>query len=176
MDAYRIIGIKIPGLSVLFELESFTTIRRIFFMAIPFFAAGEVAERIRSVLPNGSNKQLLRCGLFLGIIVLWLSEIVLVTLLNWSNNIVLTFGLYPLVVITLSLLLEYPCSQYGKLAEKYRALADFTYYVHPLVIIILQKLAEIISVELKHTLLFVLTVLFSALAWYVYCKFSKRSN
>lgn len=118
----------------------------------------------------------MRSSLLLGIIVLWLAEIILVTHLNWSNNIVITVGLYPLVVITLSLLLEYPCSRYEQLAEKCHALADFTYYVHPLVIFVLQKVDKVIALDIEHTILFILTILFSVLILYIYYGIIKQPD
>lgn len=51
---------------------------------------------------------------------------------GWGNNIIITFGLYPLVAVTLLILLRNPLPAYRDFSDKCAALADFTYYSHPL--------------------------------------------
>ena len=160
--SYRGIGVHIPGLSALYEMESFTIIRRILLMGIPFFSAGMIVDKVRALISKYVNKKKVYAILLSVAIILWLVEILLVNFFNLSDNIVITLGLYPLVAVTIAMLIEYPCPQYAKLAGLCHNLADFTYYVHPLVILFLQMLASAVSISLDHTPLFILTVVLSA--------------
>ncbi|MBR4887943.1 MAG: acyltransferase, partial [Clostridia bacterium] len=166
--SYRTIGLQIPVLSALFGSDVFIVIRRIFLMGIPFFSAGAIVDWVESLLPSGLNRHAWNVGLLASAVALWLIEIAIVTNFNLSDNIVITPGLYLLVVSIFIFLQEWPCERHSTLADGCHLLADFTYYVHPLVIFILQKSAEFFSAKIEHTLLFVLTVIVSALAMYTY--------
>lgn len=174
--SYIAIGSKIPGLSVLFELESFTTIRRFFLMSIPFFSAGAVVDRVRRVLSKEPNTHVRRISLLLCAVVLWLLEIMIVTSQKLCDNVIITFGLYILVILLFSTLLEYPCAQHRTLSHICHSLSDFTYYIHPLILLILQKVSVAVSIAISNTIMFLLTIVISALLVYPYHKASRTAT
>lgn len=162
--SYRALGLRIPGLSALYTLEKFTAIRRILLMGFPFFLSGLLVSKI---LERLKRRRIAPGKLWLPWLVLvglWLLEIVLVRCMDWQENIILTFGLYPLTVATLVLLLCHPMPQHRELSRRCRTMADFTYYAHPLVITLLSFGAErALGREIPETLLFVLVVLITGL-------------
>ncbi len=129
--AYYNLAVQLPGLGSLFSFSQFNLIRRVLLMGFPFFICGyfvyKIEERIRGFI---ADKILYFSA---GIIVLiWLAEIYAVRMFGWENNIIITFGLYPLVAVTLLILLRNPLPAYRDFSDKCAALADFTYYSHPL--------------------------------------------
>lgn len=53
------------------------------------------------------------------------------------RNIVLTFGLYPLVLSTLTVLVQNPLPKLQGISDTSRKLANFTYYAHPALILLI---------------------------------------
>lgn len=148
--AYYEIGIKIPILGALFQSSHFEAIRRIFLMGFPFFCAGAI--RLEKL--NTKRIHLL----FLLSCVIFVAEIYLVTYLELSANVILTFGLYFLLVITLALLFRHPLPQYTKTASVARTIANFTYYSHPLFQYYIPKIGASLGFEVSALSLFFATI------------------
>ena len=155
--SYYEISIHIPVLENLFSFSHFNLIRRILLMGFPFFVSGYLVYKIREpTFHILTNKVLLFIEIV--VIIIWLAEIYLVRILKWQNNIIITFGLYLLVVFTLLILLRNPLPQYRTLSCKSRILANFTYYSHPLYIMGLNILADkLLHMNLTATPIFLLT-------------------
>lgn len=135
--SYYSIGIHIPVLQNLYQLECFDTIRHIFFMGIPFFAAGILVRRIiEGLLTTKSSTKALWLVFVVGLL-LFFGEILLVRKLALEKGITITLFLFPLIICILLLLLKYPLDRWNKLGWYGNKLASFTYYSHPLFINIL---------------------------------------
>lgn len=135
--AYYQLGIKIPGLRVLYQAQCFETIRKIFFMGIPFFVAGYAVPYL--------FKKISKSGIWL-----WtfcfinIFEIYFVTWKQWSNGVVLTFALYPLVLLTLVFCLQHPMKNLKPTIWQNRV-SKFIYFSHPLFVIIFKDLLSMTS-------------------------------
>ena len=157
--SYYSLGMRIPVLLKLFSSQSFTLIRRILLMAFPFFAAGSLV----GIIENFAKKHKISNSIFaialLGAFGCWLLEIYFVIHYHLQNNIIITFGLYILTVMVMVFLLKFPMPQARVISQQCRFLADFTYYAHPLVIILLTYVANMIGyIPMSETLMFILTV------------------
>ena len=90
---------------------------------------------------------------------LWLAEVAVAAAMGWLDNAAMTVGLYFVIVVTLLILLENPLPRFGAVSDKCRALANFTYYVHPFCIMCWTTAWELLfNGTIPQTLLFVLTV------------------
>lgn len=157
--SYSTVGQMIPGLAYLYHLDTFLLIRRMFLMGFPFFVAGIVADWIKSYCEENEIGLKTQAVVMAGVIGAWLIEIVVIAFLNLGNNIIITFGLYLLTVCVFTFPLMHPGS-YGKIAAQCRVSADWTYYVHPLVIIGIQGFGRSFGITIDNTLLFFLAILF----------------
>lgn len=53
--AYYQLGIKLPGLNVLYQMQNFETVRRVLLMGVPFFAAGYIVPYISDKIKKKWN-------------------------------------------------------------------------------------------------------------------------
>lgn len=150
--SYYEIGIKIPVLGTVIQSSHFETIRRILLMGFPFFCAGAVVLKLERL----SSKCVTL--LFLLSAAVFVAEIYLVTYFEISANIILTFGLYFLLIFTLQLLFRNPLPQCKKSAAAARTIANFTYYSHPLFQYFIPKAAAFFGFEIPAPVLFFLTI------------------
>ncbi len=165
--SYYTLGVRIPVLGTLFSHPDFIIVRRIFLMGLPFFICGHLVNIIQGKLLKSDNKKLF-VFLFVSAFV-WLAEIVLVIKAELQSNIIITFGLFLLVIAVMLILLKNPLPKSEKLSEKCRILANFTYYSHPLVMLIIKSVNE----DISKLVLFILTVIICAVIGLVLSAFSK---
>lgn len=166
--SYYSIGIKIPLLGQLYGFSEFLVIRRIFLMGLPFFICGQFVNKIRSKALKLGNSKLF---VFLAAaIAVWFAEILLVVKMGLQQNIIITFGLFPLVIAVMLFLLKNPLPKFRKLSEKCRILANFTYYSHPLIMLIVKALVPTI----QNLYLFIVTIAVAAVFGLILSKF--RNN
>ena len=144
------IGIKIPFLGALFQSPHFETIRRIFLMGFPFFCAGTI--RLKKLSTKSVHL------LFVLSCIIFIAEIYLVTYLELAANVILTFGLYFLVICTLELLFRHPLPQCQKSAATARTIANFTYYSHPLFNQSIPLIGTFLGFKVPSLLLFLATI------------------
>lgn len=176
--AYYELGIRIPVLGELFLLPQFNLVRRDLFMGVPFFACGYLVSRIQGWAESKVSDRRLYCLAGLAIVV-WLAEIQLVRVMEWETNIILTFGLYPLVVIALLILLRNPLPAYDDFSGRCSALAEFTYYSHPFCIQCLSWLGyRLLQREITATPMFFLTIAATATVGFLIdsCKRQRASR
>ncbi|MBQ8575359.1 MAG: acyltransferase [Clostridia bacterium] len=167
--SYYELGTKIPVLSTLYSFSDFTVIRRIFFMGFPFFVSGYFVSKIKDkILEKTSNFKLFMLLIFS--IVIWLAEIYTVIKLSWQTNIIITFGLYFLVIVVMLLLLNNPLPQFCRLSEKSRIIANFTYYAHPLFMLIIKSVYS----DTPKILLFLLTLFLTFVCGLILSKFNNK--
>ena len=158
--SYYSLGTRIPVLSLLFSSQYFTLIRRIVLMAFPFFAAGYLVDAIEKYVRKYKVSNGIIVITLLGAISCWLLEIYLVVHYHLQDNIVITFCLYILTVMVMVFLLRFPMPQAHTISQKCQILANFTYHAHPLTIILLTYVANMIGdITIHGTAMFFLTVL-----------------
>ena len=147
------VGVKIPVLSKLYNFFLFTDVRRIFLMGFPFFVAGGVVLKVKEkILPALNKKTSFLC--IASAVVVFLAEIIAVIKFNLQNTVVITFGLYPLVVLIVLLLFKFPMPNFNKISDKTRVYANFTYYAHPLLMNLLRIMAKVLHFNISQTVMF----------------------
>lgn len=146
--SYYGIGSRLPILNVMFDSGWFLSIRRIFLMGFPFTDLGWVISDGKLEL-HISKKHLLFVTALAAL--LFVSEIIAVTVSGMSRTIEITVFLYPLLFLLFQICLAYPLEGKCKLASACRDTANFTYFWHPLVILALQRVVN------ANLLLFVIT-------------------
>ena len=152
--AYDQIALRIPLLGQLILSPHFLVIRRYFLMGFPFFASGLLVRHLADRKPSDGALWISVCACA----VLWFAEIVVIRSFGTGSDIVITYGLYPLVVSVMLLLLRHPLPEHTQTAAICRSGANFMYYAHPLFITVLNAAAGLMSVRIPETLLFLLVI------------------
>lgn len=137
--SYYGIGSRLPILNVMFDSGWFLSIRRIFLMGFPFTVLGWVISE-RKLKLHISKKHLLFVTALVAL--LFVSEIIAVTVTGMSRTIEITLFLYPLLFLLFQICLAYPLEGKSKLASACRDTANFTYFWHPLVILALRRVVD----------------------------------
>ena len=137
--SYYGIGSRLPGLNVLFDSGWFLSIRRIFLMGFPFTALGwSISEgKLKLDIPK---KQLLFAATL--VTLLFVTEIIAVTVAGMSRTIEITVFLYPLLFLLFQICLAYPLEGKSRFASVCRNTANFTYFWHPLAILVLRRVLD----------------------------------
>lgn len=146
--SYYSIGNRLPVLNVLFNSGWFLSIRRIFFMGFPFTALGWTISQGQLKL-HIPKKYLLIATMLVAL--LFVAEIIIVTVTGMSRSIEITVFLYPLLFLLFQICLAYPIEWKSRLASFCRDIAYFTYFWHPLIILVLRRVVD------ANFLLFVIT-------------------
>lgn len=95
--SYYKLGSQIPIIGEIFQSGLFELIRRILLMGFPFFVSGYMVKKIEEKRKQVfATRYMLIC--WVPVCLVWLLEIVCVIWFGWQENIILTFGLYPLVI------------------------------------------------------------------------------
>lgn len=172
--SYYNLSVKIPILSNLFTSSQFLIVRRILLMGFPFFACGYLIYKIEDkFLKRTTNKQLFIIWIIVAVI--YIAEVYTVRILKWQNNIVLTFGLYLMILSILLILLKNPFPEYKSLSNKCKLLANFTYYSHPIFILLLTVFAKnILHAQISETPLFLLTTAITFVVGIVIYKWNNK--
>ena len=109
-------------------------------MGFPFTALGWTISEGKLKL-RISDKQLLIVTVLAAL--LFLVEIIAVTVTGMSRTIEITAFLYPLLFLMFQVCLAYPFAEKNRLASACRDTANFTYFWHPLVILVLERVVNI---------------------------------
>ena len=161
---YYGLGREIPVLNLFIELANFEWYRRIFFMGIPFFILGYF---VRHFEKQESNKGALFKTCLFGI--LFIGEVVVVNIINIQRNVVTTVFLYVFCMYVMILLLKNPLEKYGELGRKGRLIANYTFYIHPLII-----WALLLIKQWNNTILFMLTSVICIMSGLLLTKFNNK--
>ena len=137
--SYYGIGSGLPIMSTLFDSGRFLSVRRIFLMGFPFTALGWTISEGKLKL-RISKKHLLFATTLVAL--LFVAEIVAVTVTGMSRTIEITVFLYPLLFLLFQICLVYPLEGKGKIASACRDTANFTYFWHPVVILALRRVVN----------------------------------
>lgn len=171
--AYHKVAVQLPLLQRLFAFSQFNLIRRVVLMGFPYFTCGYLVYKIQQRFPKLPNQKLF--GLWLLSLAVWLAEILAVCAFGWQANIIITFGLYGLMVTTFLVLLYQPLPQRQTLAGACRVIANFTYYSHLFCKICLVYIAKhAFHTALPETPMFALTMILTFLGGVVIWKWNNR--
>ena len=168
------IGEKIPLLNKLYSFFLFTDIRRILFMGFPFFVAGGVVLKVREKVLHGLNKKTSFVYVLFAVIV-FLAEIAVVIKYNLQRTVVITFGLYLLVILIVLLLLKYPMSKLSHFSGKAKVYANFTYYAHPLILNLIRGVAGSMAISVTETFMFAITIAITCVIGIVIFKLNNKT-
>lgn len=153
--SYHELGMKIPGMNRLLALQQIEVIREVLLMGFPFFVSGYLAYLIKEKMLSGfSKKQVFSMWIITAIF--WLAEMFILRKLGWQLSFEVTVFLYPMLVFTILLLVKHPLPERKKAAGTCRAIANFSYYAHPFIIVCMQQIS---AARTGETLTFLLTVL-----------------
>jgi peptidoglycan/LPS O-acetylase OafA/YrhL len=118
-------------------------------MGLPFFMIGYVLIFLKNKYRDISNKKLIHVLIIF--VICFFAEIFFVLEFNLKRDIILTFFLYPLLISIMLLLINTPLLDKQNIAYRYRVMANFTYYVHPIIIILLSKFFNLTNLNVKET-------------------------
>lgn len=133
---YYEIGITIPQLKPLLEYENLMWVQRHWSMGLPFFMLGYFLNLLKPRIEKMQKKT--SSILVLVMLELFLIESVVIIVLGTCHDWMLSFSLYFLVGALMLFLLCHPAYKYNKTGYYCRCAANFTYYVHYMVIRIVQ--------------------------------------
>lgn len=172
--AYFSIFTDLPFLGTLYNYKYFNLIRRVLLMGFPFFSCGYLIYKVKDKILNKVGNKSLFCVLLITIFI-WLIEIYVVRNLGWQRSIVITFGLYLMLIVTFLILLKNPLSNYSLLSSKCKTIANFTYYSHPFYMILINFVGQrIFPGYITETMLFVLTTLLTTLSGFIINKINNK--
>lgn len=163
--SYYGIGSGLPISSALFDSGWFLSVRRIFLMGFPFTALGWMISEGKLKL-RISKKHLLFATTLVAL--LFVAEIVAVTVTGMSRTIEITVFLYPLLFLLFQICLVYPLERKSDLASSCCDTANFTYFWHPLVILALRRVVN------ANFLLFTITTVICLLLGFGYHSLKNR--
>ncbi len=169
--SYYEIGAKIPLLASVYNSSLFTIIRRVIMMGLPFFASGYCILKIQEK-KSFSNKAL-TIAWFAGII-LFLGEIFAVVHFKLQRDVIITFGLYILLIVTMLWLLGNPMPELSHVSQNFRRMANFTFYSHPLFIMLFTALFDMAHIPLTQTVKFLLTTALTTIVGIFVCKSNNK--
>ncbi len=174
--SYYGIGINIPILNKLYFYSDFISIRRIFLMGFPYFMLGYFIKVKSNFVKKITNCKVI--SLLIVFLTFFIIEIIIVVKSNMSKNIIITLFLYPLVGIIFVLCLKNPMYSLEKYSYKLRAIANFTYYSHPLIYWFLRdfqyRYGLIITNTKQYILICILTTLITLIINKLNCKICKK--
>ncbi len=171
--AYYKIGVRVPLLRIIYESGYFTIVRRIFMMGFPFFSCGKLIDILEKRLNKRGNAKIFVMTAVS--FVIWLVEIAAVLKFGLSANIIITFGLYPMLISVFLLLLRYPLPNCSKTASIFRTSANFTFYSHPLILELIKFIyARTSNEEINSVPLYFVTVILAFAVSFVLLKLDNK--
>ena len=166
---YYDIGKSIPVLSRVYSMADFETIRRIVCMGFPLFSLGYWVVALREKTARAVHKSIK--WLLAGALLLFAAEITLVTFgLYGDSSAEMMLSVYPLTGIIFIALLRHPRPAWRSAAPYARRLANFLFYVHPLIILGSEYATGAAGVTLGTLPLFVLVLVISLILGFVCIK------
>lgn len=171
--SYYSLGNAIPVFSDIINADWFNILRRILFMGFPFVSAGFLLRKLQDKVSEYKNI------LLLGWIVaalFFLAEIYIIRYFSVAISVMITLGLYPLLILTMLLLLDNPLPKYSKQASACRVIANVTYYSHPLIIQLFAIVSSLSGIKLPNLLVIACTVVITFLAGVLFNIILKKTD
>jgi len=133
--SYSKFGNAIPILNSLYDFSQFSLIRRVALTGIPFFVLGYIMYIGKAYFDRISNRKswIISIIIALGFVL----EIIAITRLGISKQIMITIFLYFLTGWILILSIKNPMKNFSKHSMNFRYIGNFAYYAHPLYILII---------------------------------------
>ena len=139
-------------------------IQRILFTGMPYFMLGGAISRRKDRRHSTARQEYL---LLSGLLLLYILEKVILSRFG-SADLVLTVMLYPLTGWILIVLLRHPLTHMHHLGSIARATANMVYFIHPFLIIVVEKAFLIVfGSEMPNTALFLTIWVTSSLSGYI---------
>ncbi len=140
--SYYGIGSRIPVLDRIFLRDDYKLIRTLLFMGIPYFSAGYAVAKIENTKWYMGLKDSVKIAAMAAAVVFWRAEIYVVVKTGMSRSVVITPGLYLMLIVLMLFLISFPMYRWEKAADFCKTAAGFTYYIHPLFIWAIDKLSD----------------------------------
>ena len=159
--------VDVPILKYLFVSEKIDFVRKIIFIAFPFFVLGILLNTIEK---NSSIANRKTTYIFCMAIVLWIIENVIIRVKNYQESTSYTLGLYLIILVLIIKLISNPLPQYVCLAQKSRIISEIIFCSHPLFIMIIKYINKCLNgkIIMSNTIIFVLTIILSHLLGYIF--------
>ena len=159
------IGNRIPVVSTIINLTSFTTIQRVLTMSFPFFVMGGLIRKTQDRVCSLSNRWLVGLSLFFA--VAYTAEGFLTKATGLAITPHLGLMMYPLVFFLIQLFLKNPLPKREKMGKYARNMANFTYYSHPLIVeLIMQPICAALHLPGGGTVFFIVLMgITGAIGW-----------
>ncbi len=152
--SYHQVAVSIPVLGAVFRNDIFSKLRSIFCIGYPFFYMGylinKILENKEEVCSNGKVIMWASISAFV-----FICEVIAINYMKLSDNIITTFGLYPLTLCVLILCINNPVRErvhgLGRMASSVSA---FMYYSHVLFIWCVEMINKILKIHISETPMF----------------------
>ncbi len=159
----------IPVLSQLFQWSGFATLRNIFMIGLPFFSLGYllvITQKWYNSLPKRVT------WLYMAVILaLYIVEAFLVVLVFDSvKKSEILFLVYPFVGMLFIMLLRNPLPKLAKTSDLLRKLANFVYFVHPLLYVVISLGASMLGFSVNGVFMFFVLLVLSVSSGYILIK------
>ena len=141
-------------------------------MGLPFFSMGYLLQKFRHRTSKWNNGKLFLA--IVSVMVLYLLEIAVVVYCRLQDSIVITLMLYLLVYMLITVLLNNRLPEHKTAAELLRKIANFTYYSHPIVILLCGVFGKVTNIKLTQTPTFVVTWILTFVAGFIIAKINKK--
>ncbi len=173
--AYYKLAVHVPIISTIVQNPWFETIRRIFLMGLPFFLLGGLLMQLggkRLIITQ--KRQML---ILLSLAVAFIVEILIVAITGIYENVTLTIFLYPLVGWIIIVLYNNPAEKLERMGRISRSCAEFIYYIHPAIILLVEwSIISIFKTECFAWLLFILVTIISLTLSVLWMKFDIKKR
>ena len=162
-------GSQIPFLATLYDTEHFLTLAQWFGMGIPYFTLGYFVQKEETSLKRWSNKTV--WILWSTTVFLFVLEICLITFgIRYYEKPEVNVSVYFFTIMNIIVLLRYPMPKYVKQAQMGKILSSFVYFSHPLVILIIEKAGEMVSITVHSVVLTILVLAITCISGYLLSK------
>lgn len=160
---YYEIGIQIPIFSewITKYREVYAPMRDILFFGFPAYMSGYYIVKYEKKIRENPTKIYGR-NLLLGGILYFVEIMVLIFVLHWVKYPEVILGSYYLPILLLMFLLKIPAPGLKQVSIYCRETSSFLYYIHPLLIVIYHKIADIFHYT-WNTILFSIIVIATAI-------------
>lgn len=125
---------------------------------LPFYVLGGLVVKLKGIIVFRNKTS--EVSALIGIVITFVAEKIILLLCDLPIHDPNTLMLYVLVGLVVIVLLNHPLYGYEKLAVNARMCANFIYYVHPLFLLIADRIfTAVLGSSLHSALMFVITVI-----------------
>lgn len=162
-------GSQIPVLATLYDSEHFLTLAQWFGMGIPYFTLGYFVQKEETGSKRWSDKTV--WTLWTIAVLFFVAEIFLITSgVKYYEKPEVNVSVYTLTIMNIIVLLRNPMPKYVKQAQMGKTLSSFVYFSHPLVILIIEKAGEKLSINIHSVVLTILVLVITCVGGYFLSK------